>query len=86
MEKIRKKRKNQKPIIIIKVVLMKNQVQKVNLKKVKMMKKVKKARTVVDGHIVEEVVVVANDHILIDDAERAYHVAVAELCLGIYDC
>ena len=43
MKKIRKKRKNQKPIIIIiKVALMENQVQKVNLKKVKMMKKVKK--------------------------------------------
>ena len=40
----------------------------------------------IDKTSVEKVVVVANDHVLVDDAEGTYDVAVAQLCAGIDVC
>ena len=39
-----------------------------------------------DRDIVEETVVVANDHILVDHTERTDDITVAQLCLWVYNC
>ena len=43
------------------------------------------ASTKMDGHIVEELVIVANHNVLINDTERTNDVAVTKFCLGIND-
>ena len=40
----------------------------------------------VDGHTIEQVVVIAHYHILVNNAERANDVVIAQLCLWINNC
>ena len=44
------------------------------------------ACTIVDGDIIQELIVITNDNVLVDDAEGTDDVAVAELCLGVNHC